>query len=329
MARYSIGFGLGLLFSVMALWGVALADESLDEPVLGHITYTLPDHTVYRLAAQEGALPENISAALDGLSPRQPDRWLNISPDGQWLLLSTERFDPDCQGWACLALVGADLTTGESIKSQGSVVRAKGFSAVASGGDMIIYSNNEGPHDLDLFAIRRADGVWSAPALLTGGSPYAYHELPAVSADGTKVVFIANQEAYSMENSVICEVGTDGQGFRVVLTPADSPAGFPDTGNLVYPDYDPEGGIVFEANWDGERIWRLPVGAAAPVAVPAAFSNDNSPCVLPDGRIVSLWLNREGGQGYHEIKVMAADGSEYYMALTGIDMADIGMGCGN
>jgi hypothetical protein len=57
------------------------------------------------------------------------------------------------------------------------------------------------------------------------------------------------------------------------------------------------------------------------------FNNDNDPCVLPDGRIASLWLERPGGGGRHEIKVMSADGRQYLMALTGADVADIGIGC--
>ena len=46
--------------------------------------------------------------------------------------------------------------------------------------------------------------------------------------------------------------------------------------------------------------------------------------------IASLWLNRPEGQGYHELKVMAADGSSYFMLLNeSSDVADIGLGCGN
>jgi hypothetical protein len=97
---------------------------------------------------------------------------------------------------------------------------------------------------------------------------------------------------------------------------------------LHSPDYSPDGGIVFEADWNGEKIWRLPPGSASPVLITDRFSNDNSPSVLPDGRIVSLWLNRPEGLGYHEIKVMNADGSGYYMAYVDVDVADIGIGCG-
>jgi hypothetical protein len=62
--------------------------------------------------------------------------------------------------------------------------------------------------------------------------------------------------------------------------------------------------------------------------VTTQFNNDNSPCVLPDGRIASLWLDRPGGSEAHEIKVMAPDGSSYILVLTEVDVADIGLGCG-
>lgn len=66
-----------------------------------------------------------------------------------------------------------------------------------------------------------------------------------------------------------------------------------------------------------------------PVKISSNFTNDNSPCVLPDGNIVSLWLNRPGGSGDHELKVMEQDGGSYFMLVTGADVADIGLGCGN
>jgi len=50
--------------------------------------------------------------------------------------------------------------------------------------------------------------------------------------------------------------------------------------------------------------------------------------VLPDGRIASLWLDRPDGEGLHELKIMTADGSSFYMALKEVDVLDRGLGCG-
>ncbi len=70
----------------------------------------------------------------------------------------------------------------------------------------------------------------------------------------------------------------------------------------------------------------MPTGAARPEPVGPAYTNDNSPCVLPDGRVASLWLARPGGQSLHELKVMAPDGASYAMLVTEVDIADIGCG---
>ena len=298
----------------------------------GHITYTLWNGQVYRLQALEGASPENVSLALDSLSPLPSggrDRNLNISPDGKWLVLETERFDDDCAGYSCLAVVAGDLSSGDVIRTNGALLRANGeFLAIASGGNLVIYSDG-GTHTMDLWAVSRSSGgAWSTPVELTTASSYAYSNWPAISQDGNRVVFNCTNEPYSGEGC-ICEVGVDGTGFRVVLTPADSPHGLPDTADLNAPDYAPDGSIVFEADWDGEHIWALPAGAIEPVKITDAFNNDNSPCVLLDGNIASLWLNRPGGSGDHELKVMTADGSSYYILLPDIDVADIGLGCGN
>ena len=57
-----------------------------------------------------------------------------------------------------------------------------------------------------------------------------------------------------------------------------------------------------------------------------AVRNDNAPCVLPDGRIASLWLNRPGSESQHELKVMTPDGSSYAMLVTGVDIEQLGCG---
>jgi len=305
----------------------------LDDDVTqsAYITYSLWDSQVYRIKAEEGATPENVSLALDALSTLPAngmDRALNISPDGNWLVLETERFGDDCAGWSCLAVVAGDLSTGEAVRSNGSVIHPEGFSAIATGGNLIVYPTHDGSHSVNLWAVTRSSGSdWGVPVELTAASSYAYNNWPAVNADGTKVMFKCTNEPHS-DTTCICEVGTDGKGFRVVLTPADSPGDLPDAGDLHSPDYAPDGGIVFEAGWEGEEIWRLPAGATEPVKITNVFNNDNSPCVLPDGRIASLWMDRPGGPGVHELKVMSSDGSNYVMLLPDIDVVDMGIGCG-
>jgi hypothetical protein len=297
----------------------------------GHVTYTFGEQ-VYRIKAVEGAIPENITQELNNLSPLPQggsDENLNISPDGKWLVLITERFHDDCAGWACLAVVADDVSSGEVVWSNGTVIHpASGSPAISSGGNLIVYSSTDGEHDLNLWAVSRGSGTaWGAPFELTKDSTYEYNEGPAINGDGTKIVFTCTNNPYSGDTN-ICEVGTDGEDFRVLLTPSDSPEGLPDKANFHAPDYAQDGSIVFEADWDGEYIWRLTAGATEPVKITSDFNNDNSPCVLPDGSIASLWLNRPGGLGHHELKIMAQDGSSYFMLLNE-DVADIGIGCGD
>ncbi|MBI5306854.1 MAG: hypothetical protein HZB37_00560 [Planctomycetes bacterium] len=224
--------------------------------------------------------------------------------------------------------MSGNLRKGASVHSDGELVHPTGFGAVSSDGNLIVYPGGGGPHYQDIWAVVRNGENWSKPLLLTGGSPYQWNSQVAISDDGSKVLFDGGDQPYAAEGTAVCEVGTGGTGFRVVLTPADSPDGLPDTGSLHHPDYAPDGSIVFEADWSGERVWRLPVGAAEPVLV-GDYGNDNSPCVLPDGRIVSLWLDRPGNvNSLHEIKVMSPDGSTFKMLFEKKDVFDIGIGCG-
>ena len=181
-------------------------------------------------------------------------------------------------------------------------------------------------HISDLFVISRQESQWTGPRVLTGQSPFAWQQNPAISDDGSKVLFQCG--ASITDGHSICEVGTDGTGFRVVLTPEDSPPGAPDTGHLQTPDYAPDGSIVFTANWDGEGVWRLNTGATEPVLVRA---NLRSPCVLSDGRIAAVAQEPSGdGDDDLRIGVLDADGSSFVTLVTvekGGSVAG-GLGCG-
>ncbi len=288
------------------------------------ITYRLADGGVYRIEAQNGALPENLSLEIDERWPGSGEiAWINPSPDGSWFLVETERFDPTCAGWACLALLRADLSAFESVQVGGQVIHTEGFAAVGPSGQSIVYSAGDGPHVLDLWLIERTIEGWQGPQLLSAGSLYEYNSHPAIAADQRSVVFDCGPVPYGQQGTALCEVDLENAAVMLLLSPSQ----LPPAAAFHHPDYAPDGSIVFEADPNGEQIWRLPRDGD-PELVGIGFDNDNSPCVLPDGRIVSLWLGREGGDSEHELKVMAADGSEDVMLLTGVDVMDIGIGCG-
>ena len=280
------------------------------------------DERLYRIAAVEGAAPEDLGARLDPLSPGA-DHWINVSPDGAWYLVGTERFG--CEGWSCAVRLPATLDRGEVVRTPDGAPIHPEFSAISNDGALIVYPDRVGDRT-DLFALRVTDGAWGAPVRLTGASPHAEHALPALSEDATKVLFTCGETPYAQDSTGICEVSTDGAGFRVVLAPADGPGGTA-TSSLRSPDYAEDGSIVFEADWDGEQIWRL-AGDGPPALVEGDRWNDNSPCALPGGRVASLWLERSGGPGLHEIKVARLDGGGSFLLLVDTDVADIGIGCG-
>ena len=291
----------------------------------GHLTYRGSNGHVYRVAVTEGAVPEDLTVRLNALSPGSNDRSISLSPDGQWMAVETDRFG--IGAWTGLALVRSNLSLGEAVRVNGDFVHPEGKTAVASDGNLVVYSTGGGPHTRDLWAIRRNGNVWSRPLLLTAASPFAFNAEPSIAADGKTVLFDTGNQPYAGRGTAIAEVHTDASGLRVVLTAADGPAGLPRSGALHSASYAPDHSIVFEADWNGERVWRLRPGETIPVQV-GNFNNDNSPVVLPDGRIVTLWLERVGGSGNHELKVMAADGRNFFMLLTGQDILDTGLGTG-
>jgi hypothetical protein len=293
----------------------------------GHVLFRLPDSHWHRLLAKSGSQPEDVSAALDSIS-RGDDSTMNISKDGAWLVAIGSRFG--CGTGSCVSVFSGDLSKGEPIVSAGkAITTGNGRAAVASGGNVVVYPA-AGPHPLDLYAIKRSGGVWGAPVLLTANSTFDYHHDVAIARDGSRVVFDCGGDEYGAPPTSICEVGTDGLGFHEVC----SPAAGPDQSThhaLHHADYTPAGDIVFEADWPSEQVWKLAKAGGAPAKIsPANEGDDNSPCALPDGRILSLWLGRpDNTANGHEIKAMNADGSGTDMLLMDVDVVDVGIGCGN
>ncbi len=299
--------------------------SNLDGP--GTLAFMHPTDGATLLGAQPEALPRPIKTALDPLSAGT-DKSISISEDGAWLALITTRFG--CGSWECLAVVPADLSSGAKVVAGGDV-HPEAPAAIASGGQLIVYIDaGQSGHTRDLYVVRKSGGSWSGPTRITGGSGFLYNLMPRLSADATKVLFDCGDAPFTDHGLGICEVGVDGTGFRQILMPGVGSWGAT-VRQLHSADYapGPGGGLVFEADRfeEGEGVWALPADSSTPIRL-GNFGNDNSPCVLGDGRIASLYLARPGGSGVHEIKIMTADGQHYYMALTDVDVLDVGLSCG-
>ena len=280
---------------------------------------------IYRVDATDGAEAEDLTETLDELGPAAIDDWVTISPDGEWLLLGTQRFDPECAGWQCIAVVPADLSGGEAVRTSAGVIHPDGFGTIASGGDLIVYHTSGGPHALDLWAVTRDGDAWSDPVPLTAESPYEYNHIAAISADGTRVVFDCGDLPYADEGTAICDVATDGSDFQVLLTPDDAPPGIEPGGAFHHPDYAPNGDIIFQASWSG-ALWRLPADGGDPEPVSADFDGESSPCVLADGRIASIWFGQPGNEGMPTLKIMTPDGAAFIVPVTDFLIEDITCG---
>lgn len=293
----------------------------------GHVLFATGegDSTAfYRIAASEGASPENLDAVFDSLSAGQ-DQKMNLSGDGQWAVVDSTRFG--CDGYACVARIRTDGSEGDKVLAEDTELHVYATPpAISNDGNLIVLTQFfDSASKVELVATRFESGAWSAISRITRESPYAFNRFASISPDGSHVIFGCSNDADESSGNSICEVSTNGTEQRVILAVGDLPG----TGrNLHHPVYAPDGSIVFEGESDaGEQVWRI-VPGSAPTVIHDDYSNDNTPCVLPDGRIASLWLGRDGNDpSYHELKLMDSDGMGELMLVIGQDLSDIGLGC--
>jgi hypothetical protein len=296
---------------------------------VGHVVFRHPDGAWRRVAGAPGAPVENIGAALDAIAAGQ-DNAASLSLDGRFVALDTGRLA--CSRGDCLGVAAGDLRSLALVSAGGTPLPPAGRPSISAGGGRVVYPKSNGDR-VDLYSVAHAGSGWAAEVPLTTASRYPFHHDIAFAWDGSKVVFDCGPSQYQAPGTCICEARTDGSALRKVLCPEDSQGGSTDN-ELHHPAYAPDGTIVFEADWhSNETVWRMNAdGTSVTKVSPAAYSDDNSPCVLLDGRIVSLWLGRKESDGasnsIHELKVMNADGTGAKMLVTGIDIVDVGLSCG-
>jgi hypothetical protein len=292
---------------------------------VGHVAYTLADDRhVYRIAAIDPPVREDVSATLAALGAGE-DSTLALSRDGRWAAVTTTRLG--CAGFECLALVPVD---DNGVQPGGARVALAGGArlhpadrpAVGADAALLVFTAGGGPHARDLWRVRGTAGSYDAPVLLTAQSTFDFNLLPSLTRDERAVVFDCSPSGQA-DSVSLCRVDLDGGGFQRLLAPTDGPGGAAND-EVHSAGAAPDDTLVFESSWHGERIWRR--DAAGALAQIGDYNNDNTPCVLPDGRIASLWLNAPAGNGGHQLKVMSADGARYQM-LEPADILDIGLSC--
>lgn len=308
-------------------------DPSCVAPPYGaHVVYQAQGNNhLFRIDATPGAKPEDISAKLDALGTGS-DEFIDVSPDGDWMIVGATRFGCD---QSCLALIGRDACTAQVVMTGGNPVTAIGAAAVASGGNAIVFPVEKTSARRDLFVIRRSDPTtWTTPINITVGSPGSQNQRPAISADGAKVVFDCGSNPSSGAGTSLCEVGLDGQGLRVVKA-ADLGVTVTADTYLEHGDYAKDGSLVFEATFnEPAQIWQLVAGKPRALngdKLPTGelkFGADTSPCVLPDDRVVSTWAFRDPAKGVHELKITDLAGTKPQLLLADVDVVDNGIGCG-
>jgi Tol biopolymer transport system component len=295
----------------------------------GHFTYTVGTE-VFRLAASATASPENVSVGLARFGASTRDRWLTSSPNGRFLALSTERLN--CSLGECLAIAAGDLSTLLKVTPSDSELTIEGTPAVSDDGATVVFSSSDGPHEVDLWLTHHNAAGWGQATLLTGASTYAYNNMPALTLDGARVLFDCGRERYPESGgNDACRVGLDGTGFSVVVQPSTLPDARQSW--VQFPRDSPDG-VLFESSWPigndtPETIWQLGT-AGPPTPIGRALTNAVSPCALRDGRFAVLWLGRAGNtDGKHELTLLARDGSLIATLTPGVDVEDIGIGCGD
>ncbi len=307
--------------------GVSAPGASASGGAFGTFVFEGSDGHARRVDLRPSAKPEDLTALLDRTAGQGADRWATQSTNGVWLLLGSERFG--CIDGPCLVVARADATQPERVVADNEAIRPDGFSAIDALGTTIVYPAAGGTHTRDLWVTRKGRDGWSTPQSITDTSPFAFNTQPAISPDGSRIVYSCAGAPYEPAGSTLCVVGTDGTGQRTVADPHAH--GGSDANALRRGAWAPDGGIVFEGEWTNEQIWRLGSDLSTLSRVsPVGVENDNSPCVTPDGHVVSLWLNGPGNRsGQHQLRVANFASTAAFVIDLGQDIQDIGTGCGS
>ena len=155
----------------------------------------------------------------------------------------------------------------------------------------------------------------------------SFNQRPALDADAGHIAFTCGPtEGPAAPGTALCEVAIDGSGLRTVSAASLAPRATSPDAYVGSADYTAQGALVAEGNLtEVTQLWTIGKAGDASAVAPDVVS-DTSPCILPDGRIASVWGGRS--PGLHELKIANPDGSNAIVLAPGVDIADVGIGCG-
>lgn len=304
----------------------------------------LPDYVVYtsqnqlfRMLVDGENEPENITALLDQVSTGE-DSWVVASNNGRWLLLNTTRSNPDCGGWACLAVVPVTANNGveaaelEIVLTESWQVLHPEYADINNAGNLIVYTDSFGPNELDIWMIEREEDEenWGAPQLLTEESEFEMNQWPILNQNGTEILFACtdiDEDGEALLPSSLCRVDLDGEEYELLLIPEDGPLREDASLGLFYSDFIADG-IIFTAEWEISSIWQWKDDQDEPQPFQAnpIFWGDQLACVFQNGTIVTLAWSEEW-QGA-QIRLTSADGQTSRFLDTKAAVNYGQMGCG-
>ena len=269
---------------------------------------------------------ENITDAINthALFPGNHKGPISVSHKGDYYVFKSERFESplNTDGYEAITICKSDFTNFEVPKDQaGNVFHADGIMQISSDGNTI-YCVKAGPaNGADVYKITRIGNYWEEMDI-SASSTFNINKAPYLSYLEDRIIFESSNDVNF--STAISQVLVSGVGLSTYTSISEIPGAT----QIKSPCYDNGANVYFEAETDGERVWKINVGGT-PEIVNNSFTNDNSPITLFDGRIVSVYIP----QSTHQLKVMNSDGTSESMLTQSVasfeEIFDIGISAGD
>lgn len=278
------------------------------------------DRTLYMINLETG-VTENISNKLNSIiGENRKDNAINISPDGSHLIINSKLNGNK------LYIINIDNNTKDVLKIENRYIWPEHAFAISNDGNIVAITKRNKGSGTDVVSYIKSNGKWKKGVILSKGTDEDFFAGgPAFSFDSKRIIFTCRVKQNIL---ALCSNNISGNDLKIEVSERNL-----DTQKLHLirsPDYTLNGDVVFEVeDVLGEVIWIKKTDKEKAYPINTTFRNDNSPCVLPNNYIASLWLSRPGNpKGKHELKLMPQNGSHYKMLVKDINIRDIGLGCG-